>query len=348
MLTIPAPRSTSRCAGAADWVKVNDVRGNGSGLVTRGLAGAAGAGLMIGPAHAAGSAGRWLLPGTVLAGIVGVLLCRLRRVHTHGPGVQAPAARALELAGRGAAAGVLAGAISDHLRLDLAGPAEFGGLSVLAVLTAAVLVAPLAGLRPQRSRTPALVFTVVVFATLALFVVACLAIAPAEPPDLVGAPGPPEPTQPTGVLVAALIAGFGLLGADAAGGGRATTVAVVVLVVGQLVIGAVLLYQLGPARLALSSTPLRDALAAADASALAGPVGLVAALAMAAVLYRLLATTDRVGTLAVLLGGALSAMLLRPTVAMIAAVILTLAASAVAGRGEWRDRRRTSDVTEPG
>lgn len=337
MLAIPAPRSTSRCVGTADWVKVNDVRGNGSGLVTTGLAAAAGAGLVIGPTLAAASAGRWLLLGTALAGIVGLVLCRFPRTGTPGP-----VARALDLAGRGAAAGVLAVAISAYLRLDLAGPVEVGGLPVLAVVTAAVLVAPLVGVRPERSRAAALVLTVVVFGTLALFVVACLAIAPADPL------GPPEPVSPAGVPVAALVAGFGLLGAGAAGSRRATTVAVVVLVVSQLVVGAVLLHQLGPARLALSTTPLRDALAAADASALASPVGLVAALAMAAVLYRLLATTDRLGVLVVVIGAALTAQLIRPTAAMVAAVVLTLAAHAVTGRGESHTRRTTTDVTEPG
>jgi len=338
----------SRCGDAADWVKVDDVRGNGSGAAV-GVAGAAGAGLMTGPALAAAAAGRGLLLGTLLAGIVALLLYRLPLYRLPRAGTPNPVARALELAGRGAAAGVLAVAIDGYLRLDLAGPAELGALPVLAVVTAAVLVAPLVGLRPERSRTAALVLTVVVFGTLALVVVACLAITPADPL------GPPEQATPAGVPVAALIAGFGLLGAGAAGSGRATTLAVVVLVGGQLAVGAVLLYQLGPARLALSTAPLRDALAAADASALSGVVGLVAALAMAAVLYRLLATAPtptgavgRTGILAVLLGGALTATLVAPTVAVVAAVILTLAAHAVTGRGAPRTRPVSSDVNEPG
>jgi basic amino acid/polyamine antiporter, APA family len=259
-----------------------------------------GAGVFVGPAPAARAAGAWFLLGIPAAAGV-VLLCVLGViVHGAAEGGTCPGVRSrlgvvpgrisasLSLVGHVGAMAAVAGGIAQYLL-----PSAAKGVGAVAILLA--VLAATAGVRI--SGRSGWLWIGLGAATLGVAVAACFAIAPAP---LVA----PVPHGLLGVSGAAGTMFFGFLGFERlVVPGRRTTavwrdviVAVVVVTVTMVIIGAALLYQLGSARLGLSPTPVTDALAAASAAGLAPPIGFAVALAM---VPALLAAQDSVRSTAV-------------------------------------------------
>ena len=144
------------------------------------------------------------------------------------------------------------------------GTAEVAYLAVVAgvVLVAVAADALGANSSDRTSRWPVVLFGVAA----AAFVAVCLAIPPAPQPITDS-----DPFSPFGLLVATTVVLPWLMGLD--------PVRLAVGTVAGLAVGAAALYQLGPIRLGLSVTSLRDVLAAADAAALTSMLIAVAALA---------------------------------------------------------------------
>ncbi len=144
------------------------------------------------------------------------------------------------------------------------GTAEVAYLAVVAgvVLVAVAADALGANSSDRTSRWPVVLFGVAA----AAFVAVCLAIPPAPQPITDS-----DPFSPFGLLVATTVVLPWLMGLD--------RVRLAVGTVAALAVGAAALYQLGPIRLGLSVTSLRDVLAAADAAALTSMLIAVAALA---------------------------------------------------------------------
>lgn len=216
------------------------------------------AGLFIILAVAASWAGWWLLAAVVLAGClawvarrstprgrVGELLAAVREWLLFVVSVTVPAA-------------YLASAPTS------VGTAEVAYLAVVAgvVLVAVAADALGANSSDRTSRWPVVLFGVAA----AAFVAVCLAIPPAPQPITDS-----DPFSPFGLLVATTVVLPWLMGLD--------PVRLAVGTVAALAVGAAALYQLGPIRLGLSVTSLRDVLAAADAAALTSMLIAVAALA---------------------------------------------------------------------
>lgn len=216
------------------------------------------AGLFIILAVAASWAGWWLLAAVVLAGClawvarrstprgrVGELLAAVREWLLFVVSVTVPAA-------------YLASAPTS------VGTAEVAYLAVVAgvVLVAVAADALGANSSDRTSRWPVVLFGVAA----AAFVAVCLAIPPAPQPITDS-----DPFSPFGLLVATTVVLPWLMGLD--------RVRLAVGTVAALAVGAAALYQLGPIRLGLSVTSLRDVLAAADAAALTSMLIAVAALA---------------------------------------------------------------------
>lgn len=216
------------------------------------------AGLFIILAVAASWAGWWLLAAVVLAGClawvarrstprgrVGELLAAVREWLLFVVSVTVPAA-------------YLASAPTS------VGTAEVAYLAVVAgvVLVAVAADALGANSSDRTSRWPVVLFGVAA----AAFVAVCLAIPPAPQPITDS-----DPFSPFGLLVATTVVLPWLMGLD--------PVRLAVGTVAGLAVGAAALYQLGPIRLGLSVTSLRDVLAAADAAALTSMLIAVAALA---------------------------------------------------------------------
>jgi APA family basic amino acid/polyamine antiporter len=264
--------------------------------VVAGLGAMIGAGLFAGLAPASSLAGRWLLIAMVVAAVAAGCCCcstcdqsgvfpgsgggyrYTREQLGRWPGRMAGG---LYLAGRAAAAAALAGCFGAYVAPDR--PV----LPALGVLVLAV-VADAVGARPPRALTRAL--TVFVLIVLALVVAACFAIAPPPPTGVPLPAGTPGLDDAGGILPAAGVLFFAFLGferitapgADQTGTSRRRLLVVIpvlllVALVTYLAVGAAVLRQLGPTRLAVSAAPLRDALDAADASAL-GPLVTVAAM----------------------------------------------------------------------
>jgi APA family basic amino acid/polyamine antiporter len=244
-----------------------------------------GSGVLLGPAPAAAVAGRWLLPGLPLAALT-ALCCAVASAeqagsHPDGPGYPtvraqlgpwpARLAGSAGLAGNAAALAALAGVIGSYLT-----PAQpvLGGLAALVAVT---LLGGVGGRLPVRVSA---LLAVGVLLVLALVVAACWAVPP--PPHVA------DTDDAGGVVGAAGLAFLGFVGFQritepAPGQPRAPRFTVPALVgialVVQLAVAQAALHQLGSARLALSPTPLRTALLAADGAAL---VPLVAAAAVLA------------------------------------------------------------------
>jgi basic amino acid/polyamine antiporter, APA family len=161
--------------------------------------------------------------------------------------------------GRIAAATAAATAFGRYV---VPGRPEVGAVVLVVVVTAVVLLSPpLPGVVDR-------VAAVVVLGVLAVVAIACFTIAPVElavlpPADAAGA------DEPVGSLPAAVLLFLCFAGSPSAVRRERLAVLGVVFVVSLAVAGAVL-WQLGGERLALSSAPLRDALAAADASGVEG------------------------------------------------------------------------------
>ena len=202
----------------------------------------------------------------------------------------------LYLGSRAAAAAAIAGCFGAYV--DPNAPA----LPALAVLVLAV-AADAAGLRLPKAVTRAL--TVFVLVVLAVIVAACFAIPPPPPtgaPIPTGTPGLDDPGEllpAAGVLFFAFL-GFERVtapGADQPVASQRRLRWAIPLLLGAalvtyLAVGAAVLRQLGPTRLALSATPLRDALDAADGTAL-DPLVTIAAMVATGVALLLVVGTGR-------------------------------------------------------
>ncbi|MFC5287634.1 hypothetical protein ACFPM7_11290 [Actinokineospora guangxiensis] len=261
--------------------ELGQVKAATSAMVPGSLLTAAAAGVLA-AAAALAEAGVFALAALVLtalaAGLTAMSLADLTAVHgpmsgyAHVTAVRGVwggrIAGVLALAGRVVAAGALAA---------LAGPAVLpsapGVVSALVVVAAGALVV-------TRVRVPAPVLYVVIV-TIGVIVVACLAVAPvAAAGDVAGA------DDWRGTVSAAGLLFLGFAGLDRLAGAR--PVKALALVAGATAVLGVVVYavlrQLGGPRAAVSPAPLRDALAAADGTALRPLLVLgVAALAVLAV-----------------------------------------------------------------
>ncbi|UJW36101.1 hypothetical protein L3Q67_21270 [Saccharothrix sp. AJ9571] len=277
-----------------------------------------GAGSLVVLAAAAAAAGWWLPAGIALAGLLAWLAAGL----PHAGGRLAAGTRAagriglLPLFGSAFAAYVIPGA-----------PSWSAG-----VVVAVLVLAQALGLRPSESTARWITGTLLA-AGLAL-VALCLAIPPVEQAQPGRQPGV------GGVLLAAVVV-VPLLKTYKTDQRRRWWPAAPVAAL--LALSAAALYQLGPFRLGLSATSLRDLLAAADAPALGTMLAVVAALAtVSASLGSLASAQEEAGRWPVLGGGLLAAVLatvLDPFQALRIAAVLTLIelfAAGVLGRSTAR------------
>lgn len=224
--------------------------------VSSGLAAMLGAGVLAGLAPAASAAGAVLLAGLVIAAALAVV-CGLS-IADESP---RPVPFVLAVLGRIAGASAIASTFGAYLLPAHPGPA---GIGLIAVGTAVCAVG-------RGTHTLTVAGVAVVLAVLAVFVAACFAIEPAGPavaPPPTGAAGTGDLA---GLPVATALMFFCFLGFDRVERRwRVLTIGVALVI--TTAVAAAALYQLGGPRLALSPAPLRDALAAADASGLDGPV----------------------------------------------------------------------------
>jgi APA family basic amino acid/polyamine antiporter len=235
--------------------------------VPRGLAAMLGAGIFAGLAPATSAAGVWVLVAMVLAGLLAVV-CGLSSSDRWKP---------VEILGRIAGASAIAGVFGAYLVPVHPLPAA------IAVLAAAV------GLTALRVRLPETVAVAVVLAVFVVFAAACFAIAPAG--QVVAAPpGSAGADHLAGLPAATALMFFGCLGFDRVAR-RSLVLTIGVALVVYLVVGWAALRQLAGPRLALSPVPLRDALAAADASGIDVVLTVGAAVAM---VFALLGVLDGV------------------------------------------------------
>jgi APA family basic amino acid/polyamine antiporter len=246
-----------------------------------------GAGLLTGIAPAAAAGGRWLLAGAVLAFLVALCSAlstsdQSRRFTGMGGGYlytrhqlgvwPGRMAGSTALVGRLCAGAAIAGTFGAYV---VPSHPLYAALGAIAVATALDAI----GFRPPAG----LVVTVVVImlVALAIFVTVCFTIAP--PPPLPLPADAPGSDRIGGLLPAAGLMFFAFLGFERITAPSeqkytirqlhfAVPVILLVVLAACLAVGAAALNQLGGARLALSPAPLRDALAAADASALDGVI----------------------------------------------------------------------------
>jgi APA family basic amino acid/polyamine antiporter len=260
-----------------------------------------GAGLFAGLAPASSLAGRWLLVATVIAALAAACGCcstcdQSGTFPGSGSGYRyardqlgrwpGRATGGLYLVSRAASAAALAGCFGAY-----ASPARplLPAIGVLVV----VVAFDATGLRLPKTATR--VLTIFVLVVLALVVAACFAIPPPPPTGVPLPAGTAGTDNLGGLLPAAGVLFFAFLGFErvtAPGSDQPETsrrrlrvvipVLLLVSVGTYLAVGAAVLRQLGGARLALSSVPLRDALDAADASAL-DPLVTIAAMVATAV-----------------------------------------------------------------
>ncbi|MBN6041805.1 hypothetical protein [Amycolatopsis sp. 195334CR] len=294
-----------------------------------------GAGSLVVLAAGAAAAGWWLLAGIGLAGALAWLAAGLPPAGGRLAAGTRAAGRIglLPLFGSAFAAYVVPGAPSW----------------VAGVVVAVLVLAQALGLRPS-AFTARWITGLLLVAGLALIAL-CLAIAPVEQAQSGPHPGP------AGVLLAAVVVVPLLVrpGEDTGEGrsrwwpgeGRSRWWSgerwsrwwPVAPVAALLALAAAALYQLGPFRLGLSPTSLRDLLAAADAPALATMLAAVAALAtVSAGLTALSSAQEEAGRWPVLGGGLVAAVLatvLDPFQALRIAAVLALVelfAAVVLGR----------------
>jgi APA family basic amino acid/polyamine antiporter len=278
---------TARVAPLASVTRQPRERPEAANSVAGGLGAMLGAGVFVGLAPAAGLAGRWMLVGLAVAALAAVCTaCSTTDLARAYPGIGGGYRYARELLGRWpgrmsggvgllgrvAAIAAVAGCFGTYVvpHRPLIGALGAVGLVVVAEIASVRLPVPL-----RR------VLVGVVLVALAVVVVACFAT-PAPPqaggPLPAGAPGADNPVE---LLPVAGVLFFGFLGGESGGGesgsgnGRgvkrvrlAVPVLILVALGTYLAVGTALLRELGPARMALSPAPLRDALAAAGASAL--------------------------------------------------------------------------------
>jgi len=295
--------------------------------VARGVVSTFGAGLFLALTPASTLAGWWLVPGMVLAAAVAVLFA----LSTPDSSPRWPAPL-LGILGRIAAAAAAATAFGRYV---VPGRPEVGAVVLVVVVTAVVLLAPpLPGVVER-------VAAVVVVGVLLLIAVSCFSIAPvdlavAPPADAAGA------DNVVGLFPAAGLLFLCFVGSPSSVRRERLTVIGIVLVV-SLTIAVAVLWQLGGERLALSTAPLRDALAAADA---AGVDGLLAVGVTVACVFALRGVLGDIRDVAPVRRNqavafaaavaALGALLLDPTYTLTGAAVLLLGEALIrllSGRG---------------
>jgi len=233
-------------------------------VVAAGTLSTVGAGLFVGLAPGASLAGAWLPAALVLAAVLAGLSTvehQETREVLAGWRIRAAAvADGAGLLGRVAAGAALGGAVGVYVS-PLVAPLFVMGVTAFTVT----------GFRLPVVVTR--VAAVVVLGVLAVVAVACFAIAPEATPS--------GTTDPAGVIAAAGVLFVGFVGPE--GPRRRALVVLGVVLVVSLAVAVAALRQLGAPRLALSPAPLRDVLAAADATPLTGllTVGVVVACAFA-------------------------------------------------------------------
>jgi APA family basic amino acid/polyamine antiporter len=281
-----------------------------------------GAGLFAGLAPAASAAGVWLLASLTLAALLAIACGQSTMDLT------APLPHTFGVVGRIAGAAAIAETFGSYLLPEYPVPAAIG---LLAVATSASFLA--------LPRTLFVAAAVVVLAVLAIFVVACFAIAPAE--QVVT---PPPSDDLAGLPLATLLMFFGFLGFER-GSGRLTIVVALVI---YLAVAGAALYQLGGTRLALSTTPLRDALAAADAAGLDPVLTAGAALACLLTVLGLLADV-RAGHRGTVLTPVVGVAAVAGTVLLTVPVAMAAAAGLMLGHYAlgWLTSRREPAPTPP-
>ncbi|HET9140057.1 hypothetical protein [Actinophytocola sp.] len=300
--------------------------------VRSGLAAMLGAGILAGLAPAVAAAGPWALAALVLASIIAVA-CGLSTPDRLG---------ILGIFGRVAGAAAVAGTFGAYLAPAHPTVAAIGLIGVVTGFTAA-------GLRP--SGTFLRVAGTLVLAVLVLFVVVCLAVAPPEP----AVPAGDRAGGAAGLPIAALLLFFCFLGFEHASTGRRRApvlVAIGLTLLVCLAVAGAALRQLGAARLAVSPAPLRDALAAADAAALAPALTAAAGVATLLVLLGIFAdlrtgTRSRAVPVAGI-GAAAGAALLTVPIAITLAAGLMLGEYLLAGLGRRGQRQKDHAEGEHG
>ncbi len=239
------------------------------------VAGMLAAGVLAAISPAVAEAGWWSLAGLALAFLVASLTAVSLADLTAASGAQSAYLHVRERLGvvPGRLAGVLGlagrivaiGAVANMVTVYLAPTGSAGLFMILPICAAYLLHALGAGLSPRLWLTPAVVLIV----TLGILVAVGLAIAPAEHLTI-SQSGVIGSNDATGILAAAGLLFFGFVGLDrqAGRGARSAVVAVAAAALGMLLVVIVALRQVGGPRLPLSPVPLRDLLAAADASSL--------------------------------------------------------------------------------
>ncbi|GAB2970568.1 APC family permease [Saccharothrix stipae] len=278
-----------------------------AGAVALALGAMLGVGVFTGFAPAAVVAGPWLLPGLLLAAVTAVCCAfataKQHRAYPDAPGGYAyirsqlgpwPAriGASAHLIGRAGMAAALAGMFGAYVVPEHRVAAALGLIAVTAGLGAA-------GFRWSTGLSVATV--VVVLGVLVLVVLVCFSVAPPRNPVVVGEGPGFDGIMAAASLLFAVFVGFERITSPQVGdqvfSARVLRFAVpvaigVVLLVG-IGVGAAVLRQLGSARLALSPTPLRDALIVADGRWLLPVLGFGAAVAAVSSLFFVLASARR-------------------------------------------------------
>ncbi|MFB9902418.1 hypothetical protein [Allokutzneria oryzae] len=267
--------------------------------VVLGLGGMLGLGPFLLAAPAAAASGAWMLVGLALSAVAA--LCAMystserssiREYMGRWPGRVAGTGRFVAL---GCVAVLLAVTFGQYVFPEQPRIAAFGVLAAAVVFNAS-------GLRWGSGF--AWLISGGVLLVLVLVVAACLAVAPVELPGAV--PLRAGANDPRSLMTAAAILFLGFVGFErvtAPGDDepqhgwrtRRRSIPVLVSIVAVLYafLGIALLYQLGPARLALSPTPLRDAVIAADGAVMLPLVEFGAGVALASCLVLVLASMRR-------------------------------------------------------
>ncbi|SDH10805.1 basic amino acid/polyamine antiporter, APA family [Lentzea fradiae] len=272
--------------------------------VALGLPAVLGAGVFAGFAPAAGLAGWWLLPALVLAALAALCSAfstadQSRAYPDAGGGYgyvraqlgvwPARMTASAHLVGRGAMAAAVALMFGTYVVPEQ---------PVLGALALVVMTAVLGAAGFRFTPRVSTAVSVVVLGVLALVVASVFSI---EPVPSAGETGTANELIGVAGLLFTAFAGFERVTAPYRGerthSPAALRIAIPVLIglslVVYLAVGAGVLRQLGSARLALSPAPLRDALIAADASALVPLVQIGAAVAGVAALHFVLTSAHR-------------------------------------------------------
>lgn len=279
-------------------------------VVAAGTLSTVGAGLFLGLAPGASLAGAWLPAALALAAVLAGLSTVERKETVVAWRIRVAAmADGAGVLGRVAAGAALGGAVGVYVS-PLVAPLMVIGVTAFTVtgIRLPVVVTRVAAL--------------MVLGVLTVVAVSCFAIAPETTPSAA--------TDPAGVLAAAGVLFVGFVGPEVPRRRAPVVLGVVLAVSLAVAVGA--LRQLGAPRLALSPAPLRDALAAADATPL---TGLLTAGVLVACAFALTGALGRVKTMlapphavpGTAIAGTLAAagaVLVDPVTALVAAAALLL------------------------